>query len=458
MENPANLSARPSRPVASSCGAPGRADQRNLRSLNRITLIGSTVAAVFVLGSLAWAAISPLASAAIASGMVSPEGNRRVVQHLEGGIVRRFHVRDGDVVRSGDVLLELDATRDKATLDLLRVQHLAGSAAMARLAAEDAGVEEIDFPADILSQAKGNAAAQAIVTAERQRFSARRAANSGQKSVLKQRIAQSREEIVGFEAKIASAVRQLELLEEEIIGVAALLKQGLERKPRLLLLERAKAQIGGEMAASRSGLARAGQVIGESEMEMLALDNAFRDKVATERAEIRRELAGLEERLRSSDDIVSRTRIVAPVDGTVVGSRYHTVGGVVAAGSPILEIVPSNEKLTIDVQVQPNDIDVVREGQPALVRFSAYHQRNLPRVNGRVIYVAADSTQDQKTGRAYFLARVSVDAQHLKEIAPAINLSAGMPADVAITTGTRTALQYAFDPLMQSFERSFVED
>lgn len=436
----------------------GEARRRNRRSLNRTALLGSTIALVFVAGSIGWAAVAPLASAALATGTVSPEGNRRVVQHLEGGIVRSFRVRDGDVVKQGDVLIELDSTQGTAALEAVRIQRLAASVVMARLAAEDTGVAEIDFPAAVLDEARRNPVAAALVKAETDQFHSRRAANLSQKSVLDQRIEQSREDIAGLRARIESSRRQLVLLDEEIAGVSELLKKGLERKPRFLALQRGKAQIEGEIASDTSAVAKAEQVIGESRMQIVVLDSTFRDKIATERAQTQRELAVLDEKLRASGDIVERTRIVAPLDGTVVGLRYHTVGGVVAPGSPILDIVPSSDRLTVDVQVSPGDIDVVRQGQPALVRFSAYHQRNLPRIDGEVVYVAADSTQDPKSGRAFFLAKISIDPERLRSVAPQVNLSAGMPAEVSITTGTRTALQYALDPLVRSFERSFVED
>jgi HlyD family secretion protein len=162
--------------------------------------------------------------------------------------------------------------------------------------------------------------------------------------------------------------------------------------------------------------------------------------------------------MRSAGDVVGRTRITAPVDGIVVNLKYHTLGGVIQPGAPILEIVPQNDKLMIDVQVQPNDIDTVREGQSALIRFTAYHQRNMPRIDGKVVYVAADSTQDEQTRHSYFLAKIEVDPTLLKQVAPQVNLSAGMPAEASIQTGTRTALQYAVDPLVHAFQRSFVED
>ncbi|OWJ64144.1 HlyD family type I secretion periplasmic adaptor subunit [Inquilinus limosus] len=432
--------------------------KRNAYGLNRLSLIGGVVIGVFVFGFGAWAAVSPLASAAIANGVVSPEGNRRTVQHLEGGIIRELLVKDGTEVKAGDTLLVLDATRDLATYDSVRMQRLADMAALARLDAEQAGAPAITMPAEVLDEAAKSPGAAALVQAQQEQFTSRRESINGQKSVLQQRVEQSRSDIEGLKAQITSADTQLELIQQEINGVAPLVAKGLYERPRLLALQRTQAQIGGQKAADTSSIAKAQQLIGESQMRMLALDSDFRDKIAEERANTQKELAQLDEKLRSAGDVVGRTRILAPVDGVVVNLKYHTLGGVIQPGAPILELVPKNDRLVIDVQVQPNDIDTVREGQSALVRFTAYHQRNMPRIDGTVIYVAADSTQDEATKRSYFLAKVEVDPSLLKRVAPQVNLSAGMPAEASIMTGTRTALQYAVDPLVHAFQRSFIED
>ncbi len=426
--------------------------------MNRLSLIGGVVIGVFVFGFGAWAAVSPLASAAIANGIVSPEGNKRTVQHLEGGIIRELLVKDGSEVKAGDTLLVLDATRDLATFDSVRMQRLADMAALARLDAEQSGAPAITFPAEVLDEAAKNPGAAALVQAQQEQFTSRRESINGQKSVLQQRVEQSRSDIEGLKAQITSADTQLELIQQEINGVTPLVQKGLYERPRLLALQRTQAQIAGQKAADTSSIAKAQQLIGESQMRMLALDSDFRDKIAEERANTQKELAQLEEKMRSAGDVVGRTRILAPLDGVVVNLKYHTLGGVIQPGAPILELVPKNDRLVIDVQVQPNDIDTVREGQSALVRFTAYHQRNMPRIDGKVIYVAADSTQDEATKRSYFLAKVEVDPTLLKRVAPQVNLSAGMPAEASIMTGTRTALQYAVDPLVHAFQRSFIED
>ncbi|KGM34332.1 HlyD family type I secretion periplasmic adaptor subunit, partial [Inquilinus limosus] len=325
--------------------------KRNAYGLNRLSLIGGVVIGVFVFGFGAWAAVSPLASAAIANGVVSPEGNRRTVQHLEGGIIRELLVKDGTEVKAGDTLLVLDATRDLATYDSVRMQRLADMAALARLDAEQSGAPAITMPAEVLDEAAKSPGAAALVQAQQEQFTSRRESINGQKSVLQQRVEQSRSDIEGLKAQITSADTQLELIQQEINGVAPLVQKGLYERPRLLALQRTQAQIAGQKAADTSSIAKAQQLIGESQMRMLALDSDFRDKIAEERANTQKELAQLDEKLRSAGDVVGRTRILAPVDGVVVNLKYHTLGGVIQPGAPILELVPKNDRLVIDVQV-----------------------------------------------------------------------------------------------------------
>jgi HlyD family secretion protein len=448
----------PRQPARPPGGDGSAALSENGRSLRRVAMIGFTVIVLFFGGFGSWAAFAPLASAALAVGRVSPDTNSKIIQHLEGGIIRQILVRDGTQVRAGDTLMVLDDTRDLAALEGLRMQRRAAIATMSRLDAEQSGADSMTLPDWLVADAASDPVVTALVDAQRGQFTARRDSILSQKSILGQRIAQSEEEINGLRAQIASAETQLALIEEEAKGVRDLVERGLERRPRLLQLQRAQAQSDGERASNVAAIARAQQTIGESRSRILGLDTDLQDRVAEERSRTQSILAELEEKLRAADDIVGRTKIVAPVDGTVVGLKFHTVGGVVSPGTPIMEIVPSNDKLVIDAQVQPLDIDVVHVGLPAMVRFTAYHQRAMPRIEGNVIYVAADSTLDEKSGRSYFLAKVQVDPAQIEKVAPSVQLSAGMPAELAITTGSRTMLEYLFDPLLYAFQRSFVED
>lgn len=427
-----------------------------VRTLRLPMLLGLLVVIGFFFGFGGWAALAPLASAAIAPGLVSPDGSRRTVQHLEGGIIREILVQEGSVVAAGQPLVTLQDSQARTSRDLLWTQEVTLLATQARLLAEQMQADTIDFPQRLLDQAD-QPAVRAAVTAQNEQFETRRQARNSSRAILRQRIAQFDEQIGGLQAQIASQRTELGLIESEITDVQSLVAQGLERRPRLLQLQRSQAEIEGQIAAGVSSIARARQQIGETELQIVDLDIERMNQIATEMTKVRTDLVAVEERLQASEDVLKRTAIVAPVDGTVVQLRFHTAGGVIAPGAPILDIVPLQEELLIDAHVSPNDIATVRADLPAQVHLTAYRQRNLPRIQGRVRTVSADSLLDERTGQRYFLARVEVDRQRLRELAPQIELSAGMPAEVMIMTGERTALDYLLRPFLDSIRRSFRE-
>jgi HlyD family type I secretion membrane fusion protein len=438
-----------------SATTPTSIPTRPTGSLRTPIVIGVAVLATFVAGFSAWVALAPLSGAAIAFGVVSPDGNRKTVQHLEGGIIREILVEDGRSVAAGDTLIRLDDTATRATHDRLQARYLALSATRARLVAEQAGAERITFPEELDDGAHPDAGA--LRAAEIGRFETRRTALAGQRDILRQLVAQRREEIGGLGAEIASQTEQLRLIAEEAADVADLLKRGLERKPRLLALKRGTAQIEGLRAENQAKVARARQAIREAELKILNLDSTRQDEIAAELSRIGSELFDLEEQLRASADILRRLVVTAPVTGTVVGLRFRTAGGVVAAGEAILDLVPADDELLIDAKVAPTDIDVVHAGLVAQVHFLAYRQRTMMRIDGRVRQVSADSLTDPDTGQPYFAARIEIDRQQLAELAPEVALTPGMPAEVLVLTGERTMLETLLDPIRTVFRRGLRE-
>ncbi len=434
------------------------------RSMRGPALVGLLVIGAFFGGFMGWSSVAPLASAAIAPGQVSPDGSRKTVQHLEGGIIGEILIEDGDVVAVGDALVLLEDTQARATYQLLRTQFLTLAAMRTRLMAEQTGADEVAFPAWLREEA--TAARQQndpdsvanILDAQAYVFQTRRDASAGRKGILGQRIAQLREEIEGLGQQIESQVRQIELIQQEVVVVQRLVAEGLERQPRLLALQRAQAEIEGERAANIAAIARAQQAIGEAELQIIAIDTMMLDEVANQLTDVQTEFASVGERLRAAEDVLRRTVIVAPVAGTVVELRHKTPGGVIGPGEPILDIVPLGDELLIDVRVSPLDIDVVYTGLEAQVHLSAYRQRNLPQVSGIVRYVSADALTDQNTGESYFRASVEVDRHALEEIDSTIDLAPGMPAEVMIMTGERTALEYMLEPFVDTIRRGLRED
>ena len=430
------------------------ADIRPRTSLRPPLLAGTAVALAFFAGFGGWAATAPLAGAAVAPALVAPEGSRKTVQHLEGGIVRRILVHDGSLVAAGQPLVELDDTRARAEHAALLAEWRAATASEARLLAEQADRTELEFPAELLDAAREDPALARMLAGEADRLSTRRASLRDQQAILADRVAQAEAEIVGLEAEIASAHTQLGLIGEEIEIVQRLLAKGLERKPRLLALLRSKTQIEGAIAADRAAIARAGQVIAEARQHSLSLESSQADDIAAELAATRKGLAGLAERIRATADQLARIVVTAPVEGTVVNVRIKTIGGVIEPGAPLLDLVPAGGELLLEARVAPVDIDEVHPGLRAQVHLLAYNSRNLRRIEGEVRGVSADRLEDPATRQPYYLAKVAVDRAAL----PAgITMTAGMPADVMIVTGERTLIQYLLRPITDTLRRGLRE-
>jgi HlyD family secretion protein len=425
--------------------------------LRRPVRAGVLVIGLFFGGIGWWAASAPLAGAAIAPGVVSPDGSRRVVQHLEGGIIREILVRDGTRVRAGDPLIVLEDIQARAGFDALQARFHTLAATQARLLAEQSAAAGVRFPASLIEATTQDPTALEAMVAQRALFDTRAKALEDRKDILRRRMEQLREEIAGLEAQIGADSRQILLIDEEIQGVEQLYRKGLERKSRLLALQRARTDIEGTRAERQARIAQARQAIGETELQIIAQDTAQLEATNEEASRIQVELAEVEQRLAASRDVLERTLISAPLDGTVVGLRFRTAGGVVRPGEPVLEIVPQNEELLIDARVSPMDIDVVRAGLPARVVLPAFQQRNLPQIEGRVRQVSADAIADPQTGQRFFEVRVQIDRGQLAALGPALELTPGMPAEVYITTGERTALDYLLGPFFDSLRRAWRE-
>ncbi|MGE5548536.1 MAG: HlyD family type I secretion periplasmic adaptor subunit [Solirubrobacterales bacterium] len=419
--------------------------------------LGYTAALTFFGGVTLFSALVPLASAAVAPGVVSPDGSRKTIQHLEGGIVRLIHVREGDAVMAGQPLVTLEDTKARAQYQELRERTIHLLTTQARLLAEQSGAEAVSFPAE-LDNFPQSEVAQAAAS-QRQLFEDRRAARQGEERVLRQRIAQLDEEIAGLRQTITAQDEQLRLIAEETEGVRQLVDKGLERVPRLLALKRERARIEGERAAHRADIARDQQRIGETETQLLGLRQQTIEKVSDELAKVTTELSVHRSQFPLHQDILARTVVTAPMDGTVLHLRVTTeAGGVVGPGQPLLDLVPSKGGLVIDARVKPNDIEMLHPGLKAKVVLTAYRQRMLPQIMGELRSISADRLTDDRSGEPYFLAKVEVDPAELAALSPDVRLIAGMPAEVMVLTGERSLLSYLMRPLTDSFRRSFRED
>lgn len=433
--------------------------KKSIQSPNRI---GFIIVVAFVATFVSWGILAPLAGGAMAPGTLAPLQGKKVVQHLEDGIIADLRVHDGDVVEAGQPLLALEDVQARANHDALQQQLWSLLAKQARLQAENEGRSEIVWPFELQSTNPNiatiiNPNIATIINAQRMVFETRAAELVTKKNILRQRIDQLSNQINGIEAQVESSSSQLELIAEELQGKEILLKQGLMPKPEYLRLKRTKVEIEGKRGEYLAQVAKAQQQIGETRLQIVNTDAERATQIATESDSVRIDLTNTMEKLRSSEDVLKRTLVAAPISGTVVNSNFKTVGGVIEKGRPILEIVPSNDALVIEARVTPLDVKAVHDGLNAQIHFTAYSSRSTPRVPGTVQSVSADRLLDSNTHQPYYLVKVNVDRDAMSRLAPNVKLIPGMPADVLIITEHRTMFDYLFQPFLEVFRRSFHE-
>jgi HlyD family type I secretion membrane fusion protein len=435
--------------------APPVSPNSDLRLLTRgPKRLGLMAAGAFVVIFGGWSAYAPLASAALAPGVISPDGYRKTVQHLEGGIIRKIHVREGDEVAAGDPLITLDDTAARSLDSEVRERYLHLLATEARLEAEQSDAADIAFPPALLEE--DAAGMKQIMDSQRQLLLSRKATLSSRIAILEARVLQLGEQNSGLGEVIAAEDEQLALVEEEIASAESLLAQGFERRPKVLGLQRMRAQIVASRAMNKARIAENDQAIGEARLQLIAAEEERREETATELANVRRILSELRGQMPSREDILERTVIRAPISGKVMNLRATTEGGVVRPSEAVAEIVPADAQLIVNARVQPNDIDRIVPGMSARVVLTAYNQRGLSIIHGRLQSISADALVDERTGTAYFLARVEVDPHELSRNTE-VQLLPGMPAEVMLLEGERSAADYFLAPILESRRRSFLE-
>ena len=415
---------------------------------------GSIALFLIIFGIWSWAA--PLNSAAIAPGVLEAAGGgRRTVQHLEGGIVSKFLVVEGKKVRAGDTLVQLDTTQNDARDAAVRSTLYGLLAQDARLTSERNGLPFIRYPAELLAQAK-DPEVQSIIAASNALFAARRRSLTDQTTVLSQRLGQSQAEIRSSNAQLAALTDQTKLLKDEEFSVSMLVEEGLERKSRLLALQRQTSAAEGQFGQLTSNLDRIGKTMSETQAQMTFLRGQLATDAATQQREVQMQIVEAREKLKVSSDIRSRSKMVAPIDGTVVNLRLITTGGVIGAGQPVLDIVPSNEKIIVAARLNPNDIDMVHPGLTAEVRLTPFKARVVRGLKGVVREVSADATVDEEARSVYYKVKIEIAPEELKNF-PNIELTSGMPTEVFIDLGASSLMQYLLQPLVDSFHRAFRE-
>lgn len=426
------------------------------RSIRRHLAGGGLASLVLVGGIGGWAAATDLAGAVVATGHFVVDSNVKKVQHPTGGVVGEILVREGQRVTIGDVVMRLDATQTRANLAIVTKRLDEFAVRRARLEAERDEAEAISFPADLTGRMNDPDIAQ-LITGERKLFELRREARLGKKAQLHERVVQYEKEVRGLVAQEEAKVRGIALIERELKGVRELWEKGLVSIQRMMALEREGANLDGERGRLVEAQAQSGGKIAETQLQIIQVDQDLRSEVAGNLRDIEGQTAEYIERRVSAEDQLKRIDLVAPQSGLVHELVVHTVGGVISPADAIMLIVPDRDRLALEVRITPRDIDQIRMGQRAVLRMSAFNQRTTPELTGEVSRIAADLTQDQKTGLSYYVVRITVPPQELARLGK-LTLVSGMPAEAFIQTGERTVISYLVKPLRDQINRAFREE
>lgn len=422
--------------------------------LRRVVLAGSAIMFTFFGVAGGWAALAPLDSAAVAPGVIKVAGDRKLIQHLEGGIIEELHVSNGLIVKAGDVLIKLDDTQARAQLDLTQSRIASREALAARLRAERDDKSEVAFGPDLL--ADQSAAARDAVATQRDVFRAKFHNLADEQNILAQRRQQTEEEIKGLEKLIQTEDQQIKAIENETKDLDMLLREGLTTRERNLLLRRQQREFEGERATNLASIARAKSGIAEIDMQILNLKTKRLNEAVEELSKAEAELADLREQERAARDVLTRISITAPVDGIAMDLKVHTTGGVVKPGETLVTVVPMGEKLVVEAMVKPEDVETIAPGQTARVNFPAFARYNLPPLDGVVETVSADRLVEERSGMPYFAATVLIDKTELAKL-EGRKLLPGMTSEAMIRTGSRTMLAYLAEPITQNLRRSMRE-
>lgn len=430
---------------------------RSERASIRLHLWFSLILSVaLVLGVGGWATQTEIAGAVVAPGQMMVESEVKKVQHPTGGVIGALLVREGARVKAGDVLVRLDATQMQANLDIVRKALDELSARRARAEAERDGLSTLTFPADLLARRDSEADVERLLEGETRFFIARAEAREGQRAQLRERVKQLGQEIGGLTEQVRAKAREIDLIQGELRGVQELYAKNLVPLSRVTALERDATRLEGERGQLIAATASARGRIAETELQIVQIDSTMRTEVGKDLAEIRGRWSEFVEKRVAAEDQLKRIDLRAPQDGTVHQMSVHTVGGLVVPSEPAMLIVPHADALVVEVKVQPQDIDNVRSGQKAVLRFPAFNTRTTPEIDGTVARVSADVATDLKTGLSYYVARIALAPEELSRLG-GLRLVPGMPVEAHLQIGERTVLSYLTRPLTDQIAKAWKE-
>ncbi len=430
--------------------------REDLAISRRYVVTGYLVTVLFLSAIFAWAALVPISRAAIAPGIVGKEGYRQTVQHLEGGIIHKLLVKDGDPVAAGQILIELADVQSRAELELLQKQKMIAVAKEATLLAAQRGSADVTLPGSIAINELDPSVRDAINGQIEASLLASRLYDE-QLEIIGRQIEGARQKITALDEEKVVLRRSANLVREELAQYMALHEKGLVTRQVIFDLERHVVDTEAAASGNRVALQSTAQEVNDLEMAKSRLTATHYEQLGSELDTVRAQLVALDERISKSTDTLERTVIRAPTEGVVVNLQVNTVGGVISTGQPLMDIVPNAGNLIVDARINPIDRDSVRVGQSAEIRFSAFNRRTTEPVAGEVALISADSLTDPVTNETYFLAKIEL-LEDPEEVWNGGAVYPGMQAEVFVVTGSRTALSYLIEPISKSFSRAFRED
>ncbi|MEO9774692.1 HlyD family type I secretion periplasmic adaptor subunit [Roseibium sp.] len=422
-----------------------------LRRTVRNHLVFALFVAIAVVGGIGgWAAFTEISGAVVSTGTIVVETNTKLVQHREGGIVRDIRVKAGDTVKAGELLISLDDTVTRANLAVITKQLTELTAQTLRLQAERDERDSIDWPED------RKATLGEIERGQQMLLEARRNSKVGRQNQLEEQILQFHKQTEGLEAQVTAKDSEIELIEEELADLSGLLDRQLVSKSRVIALRREKARLAGEYGDLIAQIAQTKEAISERRIQILQIEESYRAEVLEQLQEVRSRIAQLEEQQIAAEDELTRVDILAPRNGYVHQLSVHTIGGVIAPGETVMQIVPREDQLIVEAQVRPVDIDQMSPGQSARVRFPSFDQRTTPELNAKLLTLSADLTEDERSGVSYYVARLVIDDTELRKLGDKA-LVPGMPVETFLQTGDRTVLSYLVKPVTDQIAHALRE-
>lgn len=426
------------------------------KQVHRYLVAGVATCLLLVGGVGGLAAVTKMSGAVIAAGRLVVDSNVKKVQHPTGGVVGEIRVREGDRVKAGDILVRLDETTTRANLAIVSKGLDEFYARLARLEAERDGKDTISFP-EVLTSRRGEAGVAASMAGEQSLFDFRRQARSGQRSQLRERIAQLTQETAGLTEQLQAKRREIELIQIELEGVRSLWHRKLIGIERMTALERDAVRLEGEHGQLTAGIAQVKGKAAEIELQIIQIDQDLRSEVATDLREAQGKISEFVERKVAAEDQLKRIDLRSPQDGVVLQLAVHTIGGVITPGEQVMQIVPVTDDLTVEAHIAPQDIDQITMGQNAILRLSAFNRQTTPELTGTLSRISADLTTEERTGAAFYVARVTLPKTEVAKLR-GLALAPGMPAEVFFPTGDRTMLSYLVKPLSDQIQKAFREE